>query len=222
MKTEQELMKQNVLHSRLAFVGGVLAAPVMAFFAPILVAMEIENNNLRLIGYSPSAREVNAEYRKRLAIFFKEYVIKLPSHTYNRVFNNGMAKIQDLHKKNELEITKNFQDTVNSIMESDFADMYVKLLSAKKIDLQYFEKTEHQPATLEKCIFDEYHIAFSGIGTEWCGGIHGNTYVSKNDNNGGYKHIAALNNDQSKCVYDAAEWRYKQLKLGGIIGSIKR
>ena len=140
MKTEQELMKQNVLHSRLAFVGGVLAAPVMAFFAPILVAMEIENNNLRLIGYSPSAREVNAEYRKRLAIFFKEYVIKLPSHTYNRVFNNGMAKIQDLHKKNELEITKNFHDTVNSIMESDFADMYVKLLSAKKIDLQYFEK----------------------------------------------------------------------------------
>ncbi len=222
MDNIKDLEKQTVRRSRLAFVGCVFAAPVVALFSPVLVAMEVENNNLRLPDYTPSNKEIKKEYRKRFVRFFREYVIKLPIRAYNSVYDKGMIKIagqKNIAKENEQE---KFRKIAKWVVESDISDAYVKLLNARNIDVRFFEKTEHQPDTMQKCIFDNYEILFGGTGTEWCGGTHPVTYVSKMDKNGGWTQIATLDDDTSGFIRNAAEWRYKQLKLGQIIGSIKR
>lgn len=56
-----------------------------------------------------------------------------------------------------------------------------KLKNTPYIMIQYFEETEHQRAMPQSCKFGDYIINFAPSGTEWCGGIRGNGYISAID-----------------------------------------
>ncbi len=216
--------EQKIIHkSRLAFAGGVFVAPVMAVLAPVLVAMEVENNNLRLADYYPSTSEVNAEYRKRFVRFFKEFVFGLPTRAYNSVYTKGMSEIkkqENIIKEKEQE---KFQTVAKTISETPgyLADFYATLLKTENMDVEFFVKTEHQPATIQKCTFDKYRILFGGTGTQWCGGICASTYLSRKNSDGVWTDVSLLDEDTSKFIYSKVESHYKQLKLGQILDSVK-
>lgn len=64
------------------------------------------------------------------------------------------------------------------IDKKNIGDIVKKMENAYYISVTYFEETEHQRAMPKSCKFGDYIINFASDGTEWCGGIRGNGYIS--------------------------------------------
>jgi len=64
------------------------------------------------------------------------------------------------------------------IDKKNIGDIVKKMENAYYISVTYFEETEHQRRAPQSCKFGDYMINFASDGTEWCGGIRGNGYIS--------------------------------------------
>ncbi len=76
--------------------------------------------------------------------------------------------------------TKKF-DPFYEIDQKQIGYIIDKLKNTPYIMIQYFEETEHQPRAPQMCKFGDYIINFASSGTEWCGGMRGNGYISAID-----------------------------------------
>lgn len=99
----------------------------------------------------------------------KHFVEHIRNHNNDRFTYRAFARYFANTKKYNpfVEINnKNLGDVIKNIQDCNY------------IMVQYFEKTEHQRHTPQMCKFGDYVINFASDGTEWCGGIRGNGYIS--------------------------------------------
>lgn len=98
------------------------------------------------------------------------------------------------------------------IDKEQIGGIVAKLESAPVLRVSYFEKTEHQPWAPSLCNFDDYVIQFSSAGTEWCGGMRGNGYISKKEINGTMTQICTISPELSDYLAQIAHRQYELMK----------
>ncbi|MBO7656550.1 MAG: hypothetical protein J6S80_02380 [Alphaproteobacteria bacterium] len=102
----------------------------------------------------------------------KHYIEHVRKHNNDklsvRAFSRYLASTKKYNPFAEID-KKNIGDIVKKMEHSDY------------MTVQYFEKTEHQRAMPQLCKFGDYIVQFASDGTEWCGGMRGNGYISMVD-----------------------------------------
>ena len=118
--------------------------------------------------------------------FFKSYKKHFVKHVKNH--NNDKLSVRAFSRYMKDVDTYNPYTEIN---EKNLGDIVKKMENAYSMSVTYFEKTEHQRHTPQRCSFDDYLVFFAPDGTKWCGGIRGNGYVYKrNAQLGHYTHLA--------------------------------
>lgn len=104
---------------------------------------------------------------------FETYKKHFVEHVKNH--NNDRMTVRAL-KRCRMD-TKKF-DPFGEIDKKKIGHIIDKLKNTDYISVQYFEETEHQHHAPQMCKFGDYIINFASNGTEWCGGVRGNGYIS--------------------------------------------
>ncbi|MBO4480459.1 MAG: hypothetical protein J5742_02430 [Alphaproteobacteria bacterium] len=191
----EKLEKRNEHREHIAFLGD----KAIAYLSAVFVAAKGVRHDI-----------MNPEKMGQPLHFFKTYKSYFVAHTSKnndyklqlRAHDRGEERIEKLTKDKKfnpaIEIeAKGLDKILYNLAEHDF------------ITVRYFEETEHQAATPMRCTFGQYMINFSPMGTTWCGGIQGNGYVLKRDENGNYHQIATISPSLSNYLAELADQKAK-------------
>ena len=167
----------------LAYFTGRLLKPFIAIWAPIVASQQVR---YELANPDKLTEPINLgkRLRKHIKSFMECKVHALPDY-----FANKAIAYNERRAEKRINVIYYVQPEID---EKQIGDIVKKLESAPVLTVSYFEKTEHQPAVPASCEFGDYVILFSSAGTEWCGGMRGNGYISKKTPNGTQQPICTI------------------------------
>ena len=167
----------------LAYFAGRLLKPFVAIWAPIVVSQQIRREIA-----DPNKIDEPIELGKRIRKHIKSFM-KCKVHALPDYFANKAIAYNERRAEKRINVIYYVQPEID---EKQIGDIVAKLQSAPVLTVSYFEKTEHQAAVPASCEFGDYVILFSSAGTQWCGGMRGNGYISKKTLNGASRQICTI------------------------------
>ena len=170
----------------LAYFAGRLLKPLIAIWVPIVVSRQIRQE-IADPNKIDEPLELGKRIRKHTKSFMECKVQALPDYLAHK----AMA-YNERHAQKHSYVIQVKPYVQPEIDEKQIGDIVAKLQSAPVLTVSYFEKTEHQPAVPASCEFGDYVIHFSPAGTQWCGGMRGNGYISKKTPNGTQQPICTI------------------------------
>lgn len=159
----------------LAYFAGRLLKPFVAIWAPIVVSQQIRREIA-----DPNTIDEPLRLGKRIRKHTKGF-IECKVHALPDYFVRKAVAYNERRAQKRVNVIYYVQPEIDA---KQIGDIVKKLESAPVLTVSYFEKTEHQPAVPASCEFGDCVIQFSSAGTEWCGGMRGNGYISKKMPNG--------------------------------------
>jgi len=159
----------------LAYFAGRLLKPFIAIWAPIVASQQVRYE-LADPDKLTEPIKLGKRLRKHTKSFMECKVRALPSY-----FAHKAMAYNERRTEKHINVIYYVQPEID---EKQIGDIVAKLNNAPVLTVSYFEKTEHQAAVPSSCEFGDYVILFSSAGTEWCGGMRGNGYISKKMPNG--------------------------------------
>jgi len=190
----------------LAYFAGRLLKPFIAVWAPIVVLRQTRREIADPNKIDEPLR-LGKRIRKHADGFMEYKVHALPDYFARKAvaYNERRAQKYD----NARSVLFNVGPEID---EKQIGDIVKKLENATVLTVSYFEKTEHQPAVPALCKFGDYVIHFSPAGTEWCGGMRGDGYISKKMPNDTQKSIRTISPNLSDYLAKIADAQYKLMK----------
>ncbi len=190
----------------LAYFMGRLLKPFVAIWAPVYALQKVrcEIADPQKID---EPLELGKSIRKHTNAFMKNKVHALPDYFFNRAWTYNEWRKQKYD--NSYTVPINVQPEID---EKQIGDIVAKLEFAPVLHVSYFEKTEHQPRVPSLCNFGDYVIQFSSAGTEWCGGMRGNGYISKKMPDRTREPICTISPDLSDYLAEVAHVQYELMK----------
>lgn len=190
----------------LAYFMGRLLKPFVAIWAPVYALQKVrcEIADPRKMD---EPLELGKRIKKHTNVFMKNKVHVLPDFFAHKVMAYNERRKQEYDNSYTMPI--NVQP---EIKEKQIGDIVAKLESAPVLRVSYFEKTEHQPWAPSLCEIGDYVIQFSSAGTEWCGGMRGNGYISKKMPDGTREPICTISPNLSDYLAKIAHGQYELMK----------
>jgi hypothetical protein len=187
----------------LAYFAGRLLKPFVAIWAPIIASQQVRYE-LADPDKLTEPVKLGKRLRKHTKSFMECKVHALPDYFAHK----AMARNERRAQKHGyvIQVKPYVQPEID---KKQIGDIIAKLQSAPVLTVSYFEKTEHQPVVPASCEFGDYIIQFSPTGTEWCGGMRGNGYISKKMPNGASRQICTMSPNLSDYLAEIAEKRYR-------------
>ncbi|MBO7559992.1 MAG: hypothetical protein J6T27_02435 [Alphaproteobacteria bacterium] len=170
----------------LAYFMGRLLKPFVAIWAPIVASQQVRYE-LADPNKLVEPVKLGKRLRKHTKSFMECKVHALPDYLAHKAMAYNERRAQKYDVSHTVLI--NVQPEID---KKQIGDIVAKLENTPIITVSYFEKTEHQPVAPASCEFGDYVIHFSPTGTEWCGGMRGNGYISKKMPNGASRQICAM------------------------------
>ncbi len=190
----------------LAYFMGRLLKPFVAIWAPIVASQQVRYE-LADPDKLVEPVKLGKRMRKHTKSFMECKVHPLPDYLAHKamIYNERRAqKYDNLHTV--------LIDVQPEIDKKQIGDIVAKLENTPVITVSYFEKTEHQPSVPASCEFGDTVILFSASGTEWCGGIRGNGYISKKMPTGQRQQICTISPNLSDYLAEIAHGQYELMK----------
>lgn len=175
----------------LAYFMGRLLKPFIAIWAPIVVSQQIRRE-IADPNKIDEPLELGKRIRKHTKSFMECRVHALPDYFAHKAIAYNERRTQK--HSYVIQVKPYVQPEID---EKQIGDIVAKLQSVPVLTVSYFEKTEHQAAVPASCEFGDYVIQFSSAGTEWCGGMRGNGYISKKTPDGKRQQICTISPDLS-------------------------
>lgn len=158
-------MKNNKkLNSCLGYVAWVGDYAIAAVVAPWVAGRRVREDIMDVENITKWVPVIDT-YKKHLVEHVKNH-------------NNDRMTVRAL-KRCRVD-TKKF-DPLDEIDKKKIGYIIDRLKNTNYVSVQYFEETEHQRHAPQMCKFGDYIINFASDGTEWCGGVRGNGYISALD-----------------------------------------
>lgn len=179
----------------LAYFAGRLLKPFIAIWAPIVVSQQIRREIA-----DPNKIDKPLELGKRIRKHTKSFM-ECKVHALPDYFAHKAIAYNEQRTENRTNIVYDIQPEIDA---KQIGDIVAKLQSAPVLTVSYFEKTEHQPAVPASCEFGDYVIQFSSAGTDWCGGMRGNGYISKKTPNSTQQPICTISPNLSDYLAEIA------------------
>ncbi|MBQ1927557.1 MAG: hypothetical protein II179_00650 [Alphaproteobacteria bacterium] len=196
---------ENIVN--MAYFMGRLLKPFVAIWAPVYALQKV-----RCEIADPQKMDEPLELGKRIRKHTKSFmeckVHALPDFFVHKAVARNERRKQEYDNSYTMPI--NVQP---EIKEKQIGDIVAKLENTPIITVSYFERTEHQPWAPSLCDFGDYVIQFSSAGTEWCGGMRGNGYISKKMPDGTRKPICTISPDLSDYLAEIADRQYELMKM---------
>lgn len=167
----------------LAYFAGRLLKPLVAIWVPIVASRQIRQEIA-----DPNKIDEPLELGKRIRKHTKSFM-ECKVHALPDYFANKAIAYNERRAEKRINVIYYVQPEID---EKQIGDIVAKLQSAPVLTVSYFEKTEHQAAVPASCEFGDYVIHFSPAGTQWCGGMRGNGYISKKMPNGASRQICTI------------------------------
>ena len=167
----------------LAYFAGRLLKPFIAIWVPIVASQQVR---YELADPDKLTEPINLgkRLRKHIKSFMECKVHALPDY-----FANKAIAYNERRAEKRINVIYYVQPEID---EKQIGDIVAKLQNEPVLTVSYFEKTEHQAAVPASCEFGDYVIHFSPAGTQWCGGMRGNGYISKKTLNGASRQICTI------------------------------
>ena len=198
-------MKDEKIES-FAYLAGRLLKPFVLMWLPFAVSKQIRRDIM-------DPNKINEplclgkKIRKHTESFIECKVHALPYYFFNRAWTYNEWRKQK--PDNKTTISYNAQPEID---KKQIGGIVAKLATAPVITISYFDVTNHQPMAPFSCEFGDTVIQFSPAGTEWCGGMRGNGYISKKEFNGTIRQICTISPELSDYLAKIAHGQYKLMK----------
>ncbi|MBP5485916.1 MAG: hypothetical protein J6Y07_04395 [Alphaproteobacteria bacterium] len=190
----------------LAYFAGRLLKPLVAVWAPIVVSQQIRQEIA-----DPNKIDKPLELGKRIKKHTKSFM-ECKVHALPDYFAHKAMAYNERCTQKHIYVIQVKPHVQPEIDKKQIGDIVAKLQSAPVLTVSYFEKTEHQPAVPASCEFRDYVIQFSPAGTEWCGGMRSNGYISKKIPNGTLRQICTISPNLSDYLAEVADRQYELMK----------
>lgn len=187
----------------LAYFMGRLLKPFVAIWAPIVASQQVRYE-LADPNKLVEPVKLGKRIRRHTKSFMECKVRALPDYLAHKAMAYNERRAQKYDDSHTVLI--NVQPEID---KKQIGDIVAKLENTPIITVSYFERTEHQPWAPSLCDFGDYVIHFSPTGTEWCGGMRGNGYISKKTPDGKRQQICTISPDLSDYLAEIAEERYR-------------
>ena len=198
-------MKDEKIES-VAYFAGRMLKPFVMLWLPFAVSKKIRRDIMDPNKINEPLR-LGTKIRKYTKSFMECKVHALPDYFFNRAWTYN-----EWHKQkydNKTTVSYNAQPEID---KKQIGDIVAKLGFTPVLTVSYFEKTKHQPLAPASCEFGDYVIQFSSAGTEWCGGMRGNGYISKKMPDGTRKPICTISPNLSDYLAEIAHGQYELMK----------
>ena len=186
-----------------AYFMGRLLKPFVAIWAPVYALQKVRCE-IADPQKMDEPLELGKRIRKHTNVFMKNKVHALPDYLAHKAMAYNERRAQKYDDSYTMPI--NVQPEID---KEQIGGIVAKLESAPVLRVSYFEKTEHQPWAPSLCNFDDYVIQFSSAGTEWCGGMRENGYISKKEINGTMTQICTISPNLSDYLAEIAHRQYE-------------
>lgn len=190
----------------LAYFMGRLLKPFVAIWAPIVASQQVRYE-LADPNKLVEPVKLGKRIRRHTKSFIECKVHALPDYLAHKAMAYNEQRAQKYDDSHTVPI--NVQPEID---KKQIGDIVAKLENTPIITVSYFERTEHQPLAPASCEFGDYVIQFSSTGTEWCGGMRGNGYISKKTPDGKRQQICTISPNLSDYLAEVAHGQYELMK----------